>query len=281
MLTFIIHNPGSGRKIDELRKAVLEAHVLPAIMVSGDPHFGCALSHQKAISLAVEANAPCVWVLEDDCKFTSAFSLDRWGQHVETLLTSPFDLLHGGVLKLSGAGRTLDDPGRPSVFAEGLVAGGQNWSSHCVVYKQSAFWPLLKPCAPSPEFGMSGLPIDIRPGALGLKTLVTVPFMATQHAGESAVGRAYFDYSSEFAVAEQYLLNVDNFDDIEAYMRTVREPYTILMTPFEKLNKQSKVRVNLGKPFKFQLNGKDIVVPEGPCMVPSGIAEHLKQHRLI
>lgn len=277
MRALIVHNPESKRNIEAIQKAVPYAEVLPAVMVPGCPHLGCALSHQEAISQAIEAGEDRVWVLEDDCLFTPAFSLDRWHAHVELLMSSDFDMLHGGVLKLAGIGRTLDDPGKPERVADGLMGGGQNWSSHCVVYKRSAFWPMVKPQAPTKEFGQVGIPIDIRAGAAKLKALVTVPFMAIQSPGYSSVGRGYFDYAVDFARAEEYLARIDEFDTWDAYMQVTRfQPAVILMTGLRNIDSQDKRQVHMGSPTSLVVNGKHISVPAGDVLVPQTIYALLK-----
>jgi hypothetical protein len=201
--TYIIHNYTSGRDISSILAVVPQAVILPAIMYRTNPRLGCTHSHQAAIRLAQEVRAPFVWVIEDDCVFEN-FSMARWDAYLDLMIMHGCDVLNGGVLRISEVGGLIPlpvtnrSPHVPVNRIEGAAIGGQYWSSHCVVYRKTAYDALLQP---------TGVSIDALPGHCGLRTMVTLPFMATQRAGHSSISGLACDYDALYRTCEQALTN--------------------------------------------------------------------------
>lgn len=203
MLAFVIHNPLSGRIISQ---SVLrfEPVVMPAVVNLDSPSTGCLASHRKCLLIAKSLGEPNCLVIEDDCLVSESCSEEELLSGVELLDALGADILNGGVLRAVPQGELLEPFSDGKVFdrAECRLGNqfaivGQTWSTHFVVYSERSYDKLLDG---------SSMPIDLLPGSLGLTTIVPLPFWATQIPGQSAIARAYMDYSSAYEQAERYLL---------------------------------------------------------------------------
>lgn len=284
---FIIHDASSGRDIAPLLSEFPDAEVMPAVIDKARPARGCLLSHQACIRKAKEARSPWVHVIEDDCKLTAAWNRGEWDDLVEYLLMADAHILNGGVLRLAAPGELLNgelNTSAPEVEIEGpggtarAVRGGQFWSTHFIVYKANAYDRLLSACWGQ---GVYATPIDLLPGALKLHTLVAVPFVATQHAGVSAVARAKVNYDKEFATHEAYLSRLGEFAHYDDYLSSLLGP--IDHTPFcgARLEKERKKGVVVKHPIQVCVSGIVIDIPKGRVAVPKSIVRLLQDASVV
>lgn len=273
-MQFVIHDPLSGRDIAPLLAVFPDLVVQPAIIDKTTPARGCLMSHQACIRAAKAAKAPWVHVLEDDCVLTPGWNRANWKKAIVYLLSSDAHVLNGGVLRLAAPGKELNgllNTSAPKAESEGLVRGGQSWSTHFVVYKHTAFDRLLEA-----TWERKRTPIDLLPGALGLQTLVTVPFVAVQSAGASAVARQEVDYAEEFARHETYLGQLNNYADYDSFLFATLGPIDHVPNFGPKLSRERKEKVVVKAGTRVCIGGVVTGIPKGRVAVPLSVAQLLR-----
>lgn len=151
---------------------------------------GCLESHQAIVRKAKESGWPAVWVLEDDCQFTEAFSLDKWFDAIIWAQTHGFGCVTGGVVGTYGAKLVhRQDAG----FS--LISVTAFHSAHCIAYLASAYDAVLE----------TEQPFDVSLGQKGARPLVTWPFAAVQRPAFSGILQADVNYLHLYAQHERYL----------------------------------------------------------------------------
>jgi hypothetical protein len=175
----ILYCPALGRDISALRAAIPGTIIIHEgqRMVGGHVQ-GWEASrqgHQAIVASAKADGADCVFVVEDDCEFTSHFNYDRWVADVQWAVVHGYDVLVGG------STRTYDN----RLVRNGLIEVSAFHSSHCVVYLASGYDKVLR----------AGAPIDITIGRdEGARCLVALPFVAVQRPSFSGCEEHDVDY---------------------------------------------------------------------------------------
>ena len=173
MRAIILHAPHLGRDISSLQ-AVPHAEIL-----LGDPTpyggDGCLEMHKEAVRIAMADGDPQLFVMEDDCQFTSHFSYDRW------IADLVWAVMHGYDMVVGGCTRTYGE----RLVREGMIEVSAFHSAHCVVYFDTAYEKALKAVQP----------YDISLGRdCGLKIALVHPFVAVQRPSYSGILRQMVDY---------------------------------------------------------------------------------------
>lgn len=181
---FVLHCPELGRSLDGIRAAVPDVQALRAPRTANG-HDGCIAAHQDAVRIAVARAWPSVWVIEDDCAFTSAFSRDRWEADADWTRAHGYGVLAGGCFSVKN----------PRLIRDGLLAVDRFKSSHCVVYHQAAYDTVLRVTEP----------IDLMLGTLGARCAVAFPFVAVQAPGFSGTLERSVDNGDGYVRCENRL----------------------------------------------------------------------------
>lgn len=173
----IVHCPSLGRDLSPILAQVPDARVQLADRTPGT-HAGCIGAHQAIVREAQAQRWPAVWVLEDDCSFTPAFSLAQWWADLGWAAAHGFTMLVGGCAAAA----------KPRRVRDGLVAVTRFKSSHCVAYLAAAYEIVLRLVEP----------MDLMLGRLGGRPVVTVPFVAVQAPGFSGIQQRPVDYRGRY-----------------------------------------------------------------------------------
>lgn len=177
--SFILHCPSLGRDLAPILARVPDAQIAQGPRLD-DGYAGCTAGHQAIVRQALSAGWPAVSVFEDDCAFTAAFDLTQWRRDASWAAVHGFDAVIGGSVSAK----------RPQAVREGLVAVARFKSTHCITYLRSAYQTVLR---------VGAGPIDKQLSTLGLKAVLTVPFVAVQRAAFSGALGRWMDYGPEYA----------------------------------------------------------------------------------
>lgn len=180
----IVWCPPLNRDISVLQACVPNAEVFLAPRMAHG-HDGCILAHQAIVQRAKAERWPAVFVMEDDCAFTDAFSLKQWRADVAWAAAHGYDIVTGGCVSTRNA----------RVVRDGLCAVDRFKSTHCVAYLPAAYDIVLTIAEP----------IDVNLGRRGGKPLVTVPYVAVQRPGYSGIQNCDVDYRPMYARHEAHL----------------------------------------------------------------------------
>jgi hypothetical protein len=150
---------------------------------------GCLECHQAIVRDAKDKGWPMVFVMEDDCHFSSHFSWQRWQWTAKLAQAKHYDVLVGGCT------RTYNERIAMTTEHGALLELGAFHSAHCIVYFQSGYDIILKTTQPH----------DLLIGQLGAKCLLTWPFVAVQRAVFSGILRQEVDYTLLYEAHEQRL----------------------------------------------------------------------------
>lgn len=182
---FIVHCPALGRDLSHIRAHVPGVEVVETPLTPRRSHDGCIAGHQAAVRLAKAHGWSEVMVLEDDCIFTDAFSMDRWLSDLSWARSHGYTFLNGGCFSTR----------HPRLVREGLFAVERFKSSHCVIYLPEAY-DLVERLV---------FPMDVMIGRLGARVVVTHPFVAIQGLSYSGIQRQPANYVAAYARHEAYL----------------------------------------------------------------------------
>lgn len=180
----IVHCAELGRDLAPILARVPDAAVQLAPRTPGT-HAGCIAGHQAIVRQAKREKWSAVFVIEDDCAFTEAFSLEQWEKDVAWAGQNGYNVLVGGCVATRNARRAR----------AGLAAIDYFKSSHCIAYLPSAYDVVLRLVEP----------MDVMIGKLGAKPLVTVPFVAVQRPSFSGIQQRDVDYLPRYAQHEAHL----------------------------------------------------------------------------
>ncbi len=185
MRSIILYCPHLGRDISGLREATDAEIMLGEPTERGED--GCLEMHKAAVRSAMEQGDPSVFVMEDDCAFTEAFSPERWEEQARIAEAFAFDVLVGG------STRTYDER---LIGLGGLVEVSAFHSAHCVVYFASGYEKILRAVQP----------FDLSLGRdCGCKIALAWPFVAVQRPSYSGILRQPVDYVPLYQQHEQEL----------------------------------------------------------------------------
>lgn len=198
LATIILYCPHLGRDLMPLLKRIPNSRILAGLpVVPGEA--GCLQMHQEAVRIAQAEGRPYVLVLEDDCLLTPSFSFDRLLSAILFAQREGYGVVQGGSVLATN----------PRKVAAGLLAVDRACSAHFMVYLAAGYHAVLS----------ASQPFDLSIGMLGIRPLLTLPFMAIQKAGKSGIGlpletgasKTYagaqnVDYEGMFAMHEQHLL---------------------------------------------------------------------------
>lgn len=198
MTAYMIHDP--ARTDREPYIEIARQHVGDLVLVEPIKHtssmISCTLTHKYILERVMgecdkkNASLCTAWVLEDDVKFTSHFTLGRWKHLVEWLTISPYHILVGGAAASSGGRRVSRHIAEVSNFS----------STHCYALRADVIPLVLKQAS---EQHFDGL-LTRAP----IRKLVVAPFMATQWPGRSSIRNRPVDDTGTFHKAEAALLRI-------------------------------------------------------------------------
>ena len=186
MRSVVLFCPWLGRDISGLLAAVPGALVHEGVR-SAPGVDGCIESHHQIVQEAADAGASRVFVMEDDCAFTPAFSLDRWTADADWAEAHGYGAMTGACVLTW----------EPRMVRAGLVEVRQFCSAHCIVYFASAYEAVLRTISPH----------DKSLADVGVRSLVTVPFVAVQRPGYSGLLGKAVDYTDMYHRHERWLGN--------------------------------------------------------------------------
>lgn len=185
MRSVVLYAPHLGRDIRPLQAVVPDLSVLIGLPTPRGED-GCLESHKAAIRGAIVSGEDRLFVMEDDCAFTTAFEWDRWLADADWAEAQGYDVLAGGCT------RTYEE----RVVREGLIDVRAFHSAHCLVYFRSGYAKALRAVQP----------YDLSLGRdCGLRCVLTWPFVAVQRASYSGILRQPVDYGPLYAAHEQRL----------------------------------------------------------------------------
>jgi len=146
---------------------------------------GCLECHQAIVRHARAEHWPYVFVMEDDCAFTSHFFYPRWEREVLWAEDHGYDVLVGGCTRTYGE----------TIIRDGLIKVSAFHSAHCIAYLRSSYDTILKTTQPH----------DLMIGRLGARCLLTWPFVAVQAPSFSGILRQPVDYVPLYEAHEKRL----------------------------------------------------------------------------
>ena len=188
MLSIVLHCPALGRDLRPLHEAVPDLAIYESER-SANGAESCLRGHQGIVDFAARSGVDRVFVLEDDCQFTPAFSFERWSADADWAIAHGYDVLVGG------STRTYD----PRWVREGLIEVSAFHSAHCVVYMESAFEKVMKAVAP----------VDWSLGRdCGARSVLAWPFVAVQRPAFSGIEQHQVNYVPLYQEHERYLQHV-------------------------------------------------------------------------
>lgn len=188
MKSAIIYCPHLNRDIRGLLNAVPN----PMIWTGQKTELGedgCLECHHAIVRKAKHEGWPMVFVMEDDCHFTSRFSWTMWEWTASLAQAKHYDVLVGGCTRTYGERIAMGVEGGALLQIEAFH------SAHCVVYMASSYDTILKTTQPH----------DLSIGRLGAKCLLTWPFVAVQRAVFSGILRQEVDYTPLYQAHEDRL----------------------------------------------------------------------------
>ncbi len=173
MTNVIIYCPHLNRDL----RGILNAVPMPMIW-TGQPtpkgEDGCLQCHQAIVQWAKDQALPSVFVMEDDCAFTSHFDYARWLEDGAWAQAHGYDVLVGGCTK------TYTE----RVVRKGLIDVSAFHSAHCILYHASSYDRVLTTVQP----------FDVSVGAVGCRVVMTWPFVAVQRPTYSGILKQDVDY---------------------------------------------------------------------------------------
>lgn len=175
---FILHCPSLGRDLEPILARVPEAQIAEGPRLT-DGYAGCTAGHQAIVRRAMTGGWPAVGIFEDDCAFTDAFSVAQWRADARWAAQRGYQAVIGGSVSTRGA----------RLVRTGLYAVERFKSTHCVTYLRSAFETVLR---------VGAGPIDKQLSKLGLRTVLTVPFVAVQRIAFSGALHRIVDYGPQY-----------------------------------------------------------------------------------
>lgn len=181
----VLHAPHLGRDLRWLRAE------MPNLQVQfGEPtergEDGCLEGHKIAVREAMALGEERVFVMEDDCQFTTRFNLARWESDADWAQANGYDVMSGGCT------RTYDE----RVVRDGMVEVSAFHSAHCVVYFRSGYEKALRAVQP----------YDWSLGKdCGMRCVLTWPFVAVQRPSYSGILRQLVDYVPYYVQHERAL----------------------------------------------------------------------------
>lgn len=146
---------------------------------------GCLACHHAIVAHAQAHGWPSVFVMEDDCEFTPAFSYARWLADLAWAGAHGYDVLVGGCTRTYDERRVRD----------GLIEVSAFHSAHCIAYLASSYAAVLR----------TGQPFDLSVGRAGARVVLTHPFVAIQRPTFSGILREHVDYVPLYAAHEERL----------------------------------------------------------------------------
>lgn len=191
MRSVVLYAPHLGRDLSALRADVLglETHVGLPTPLGED---GCLESHKAVVREALARGDKQLFVLEDDCQFTTHFDLATWHADADWAQAAGYDVMAGGCT------RTYDE----RIVRDGMVEVSAFHSAHCVVYFRSGFEKALRAVQP----------YDLSLGRdCGMRCVLTWPFVAVQKPSYSGILRQMVDYVPHYVQHEHALGQMFNW----------------------------------------------------------------------
>ena len=194
MRSVVLYCPHLKRDISGLRAAVPDLIVHEG-RETHPAHIGGLESHLAIVGDAKSIGASRVFLMEDDCMFTSHFNLARWIADADWAQAAGYDVMAGGCTRTYDQRLVRDDgDGR------GMVEVSAFHSSHCMVYFESGYSKVLQAAAN---------PIDWSLGRdCAMRCVVTIPFVAVQRPCYSGMELCEVDYTHYYQRHEDELMGL-------------------------------------------------------------------------
>lgn len=180
----ILTCPELGRDLSPILAAVPDAITFRSARLP-ERQEGVRLAYQGVARMARANGWPAVFLMEDDCAFTTHFDRARWEADGAWAFSHGYTLLNGGCFSAA----------RPRHARSGLVAVHHFKSSHCIMVSAAAYGVLEQLV----------YPVDVSMGKLGARSVVTVPFVAVQAPVVSGHLDRFQDNSAFYAKCETSL----------------------------------------------------------------------------
>ncbi len=184
MKSVIIYCPHLNRDIRGLLNAVPNPRIHTGYPTDRGED-GCLQCHHEIVHHAQMRQDRAIFVMEDDCAFTTHFDLNEW------CLTAQWAESHGYDVVVGGSTRTTGE----RVIEPGKIEVATFTSAHCVIYLASGYECLLKTTQPH----------DVSIGLNGARCVLLWPFVAVQRAVFSGILRQEVDYTPLYDAHEQRL----------------------------------------------------------------------------
>ena len=188
MKNVILYCPHLNRDIRGLLNAVPDPQIWTGEKTERGED-GCLQCHQAIVRKAKHEGWPFVFVMEDDCSFTSRFSWDAWCWVVAFADLHQYDVVVGGCTRTYGERVVGTEQGLQ------LIEVSAFHSAHCIVYLKTGYEKILK----------TEQPFDLSIGQQGAKILLTWPFVAVQAPSVSGILKQPVDYVPLYDAHEQRL----------------------------------------------------------------------------
>jgi hypothetical protein len=194
MRAVVLSCPHLHRDITALRDQIPDALVQIGLPTPHG-HDGCLEMHKTAVRDAQAAQAPAVFVMEDDCQFTPAWDYARWQADAQWAQAHGYDVLVGG------STRTY----KPRKVRHGLLEVRAFHSAHCLVYFASGYERVLDAVQPFDLSLGAEVKSEYPTRYVGCRIVLTYPFVAVQRPSFSGILQKPVDYGPEYVGHEQYL----------------------------------------------------------------------------
>lgn len=184
----ILYCPHLNRDIRGLLNAVPHPRILTGARTPKGED-GCLEGHKAIIRTAMAEGAERVFAMEDDCQFTEHFTYVDWMQKADWAEAHGYGAMAGGCVM------TWDN----KKVAEGLIEVTRFCSAHCMMYFERGYKYILEAVQP----------YDMTLGdclnKVGIKCLVTWPFVAVQRPSYSGILDKNVNYLDNYVSHERTL----------------------------------------------------------------------------
>lgn len=185
MRSVVLYCPHLGRDLRPLRAAVPDLSIYEGLPTPRGED-GCLENHKAVIREAMLADADMLFAMEDDCRFTRHFSIDRWRADAEWAQAHGYDVLAGGCTRTYDERRVRD----------GIIEVSAFHSAHCVVYFRSGYEKALQAVQP----------YDLSLGRdCAMRCALVWPFVAVQRPYFSGILKQDVNYEPLYASHEAAL----------------------------------------------------------------------------
>jgi|ERR1039457_841385 hypothetical protein len=188
MYSIVLYAPHLNRDLRHLMEAVPCLSIYEGRQTPNGED-GCLHGHRAIVAWAQACELDRVFVVEDDCQFTSHFDWARWNADADWADSHGYDVMAGGCT------RTYNQ----KLVREGMIEVSAFHSAHCLVYFKSGYAKALRAI----------IPYDWSLGRdCGMRCVLVHPFVAVQTPGYSGIEHHDVDYVPLYEMHEAELRSV-------------------------------------------------------------------------